>query len=77
MHIQQYATSGNLVAVGSFDGSLRVGDADTDAISEPFSGSTHDAAVTALYVSPDCRTIVSGTGLLPWMAHGTARGTFR
>jgi len=76
MHIQQYAVCGNLVAVGSFDGTIRVGDVDTDAISEPFS-ERHDSAVTALFVQDDPCIVVSGTGLLPWMAQGTGIGGFR
>lgn len=77
MHIQEYAASStNLVAVGSFDGAIRLGDVDTDAISEPLPD-THVNAVTALYVCDDNSTIVSGSGLLPWMAHGANALQFR
>ncbi len=66
----------NLVAVGSFDGTLRVGAADTEAVSDVFAD-RHETTVTALYVADDGYTVISGCGLLPWMAGGANAAALR
>lgn len=75
-HIQEYAVAGHIAVIGSFNGTLKVGDINTGTISDPFpefhtSNTMGHAAVKALHISEDCSTIISGSGLLPWMVvHG-------
>ena len=62
------------ILVGSFDGTVRIGDGDTDAISEPLPNGLN-SAVTALCLSKAKTTVAAASGQLPWMDNtATANG---
>ena len=66
IHVQIFAMRDQTILVGSFDGTVRIGDGDTDAISEPLPNGLN-TAVTALCLSKSKTTVVAASGQLPWI----------